>query len=134
MAKTTKPIIGPSDRAMYELVRQGGITTLQAPLYPQLRTLVAAGLVTLGADRRYAIVTDPPPPPPPRPPAMISLVVRVPGEMVAELDHAAKLMGVTRSKAARALIGKALAGESGVRRSSAAPAPDEPTGTRRRTR
>lgn len=135
MANARRPDLGQSDRLMYELVKQGGITALHAPLYAsQLRRLLAHGLIVLGDDRCYRVVTDPPPPPPPRPPAMISLVVRVPGEMLAEIDRVAATMGVNKSKAARALIAKSLAAESGVRRSSAAPAPDEPPVARRRTR
>jgi len=122
---TRRNDLGPADRAVYDLVSRGGVDASHAALYRrQLGALARAGLVARNADGSYAAVPSQPvtlmPPAPPAAPAappMVTLVCRVPAEVVASLDATAAASGRTRSDAARDALARGLG--SGLRKAVA---------------
>lgn len=118
-----------TDRAVYELVERGAIDAAHAGLYRRnLLALARHGLVRRLDNGSYAAIraatdTRPPEapapvttvssvPPPPEVEALVTLVVRVPQEVIDMLDA----IGPSRSKAARAIFARTLG--SGMRKAS----------------
>jgi hypothetical protein len=123
---TNTKTLGMAARAVYELVDAGAIGPQHAALYRRpLAELMAAGCVRRlesGAYESVRAATDkrpssaPParstqPPPEPKPEPLETLVVRVPPAWHAALEA----IGPSKSEAARAILGRALARGSGTR-------------------
>lgn len=120
MASSKSRDLGPAERAVYHLVEAGGVGPTHAALYRrQLGALARVGLVTRADDGAYRVVPASVPPPAPEAPGQsrpwATLVVRVPQAWIDVLDD----KGPSRSEALRAVLGKALASQSGSHRRSA---------------
>jgi hypothetical protein len=124
---TNSSRLGPAERAVYELVERGAIDAAHAALYRRpLIALHKHGLVKRLESGAYEAIrasteraahaeTMPAPPPPSSTPEvepMATLVVRVPAHIIATLDE----IGPSRSKAARAVLTRALG--SGLRKAA----------------
>lgn len=112
---TARRELGRAERAVYELIRIGHLTSHMAPLYRrEISALAAAGLVTRTPDGGFEapfVLVDgrpasvpPPAPPPPPPPKLVNLNIRVPAEVLEALD----LLGGNRSDVVRTVLAREL--------------------------
>jgi hypothetical protein len=103
--------MGQADRLVYEMIGKGQIDRRHGVLYRrQLIALSNAGLVRLGPSGIYEHTPREELPTSPEAVPMGTLTVRVPQDVLDALDA----IGPSRSDAARIVLGRGLAGMSGV--------------------